>query len=316
MTEQRIISLGKTSQFISQFFRLIVIAILFSIFGIGTAGIGIVISLIIGFSIFKLIPFKTSIYTDFLKLSQQEIDKNVFRNQFRKKLIYNIIIFILTVIPAYFTFSDEFIYSSNIIIIPILVFGVMISSLIFQFYYFNIVNGFIKHYEVTFIQKPISTIDNIVAEYENPENLENEPIKIQSFDTENIEKQERVDYTELVKNKLTDLNKVLENSNIITRISKKIKTLNPSEIIILSVAIGAFAFIILGYGFADIEKFGYVDGEKYYVSRDAEYSDLETTTKLNYGLAFPGFIITAGISYLFLNSKKKGQNNNNGNYGN
>lgn len=314
MTEQRIISLGKTSQFISQFFRLIVIAILFSIFGIGTAGIGIVISLIIGFSIFKLIPFKTSIYTDFLKLSQQEIDKNIFRNQFRKKLIYNIIIFILTVIPAYFTFLDDFIYSSNIIIIPILVFGVMISSLIFQFYYFNIVNRFIKHYEVIFIQKPVSTVDNIVAEYGNSENLENEPIKTQNFDIENIEKKESIDYTELIKNKLADLRQVFNNG--ITRISKKIKTLNPNEIIILSVAIGAFAFIILGYGFADIEKFGYVDGEKYYVSRDEEYSDLETVTKLNYGLAFPVFIITAGISYLFLNSKKKGQNNNNDNYEN
>src|SRR5690606_4089822 len=147
-TEHKIISLGKISLIISQFFRLIAIAILFFIFGIGTAGIGIIISLIIGFSLFKLVPFKTSIYTDFIKLRQQEIDKNIFKRELRKKLIYNIIIFILTVIPAYFTFSDEFIYASNIIIIPILIFGVMISSLIFQFYYFNIVNKFIKHYKV------------------------------------------------------------------------------------------------------------------------------------------------------------------------
>src|SRR5690606_4598306 len=98
------------------------------------------------------------------------------------------------------------------------------------------------------------------------------------------------------------------------RISKKIKTLNYSEIIILSVSVGAVFFLILGYGFADKERFVYHKGEKYYLSKDVINSDMETITKLNYGLAFPGFIITAGICYLFLNSKKKVQKNNNDNY--
>lgn len=141
-----------------------------------------------------------------------------------------------------------------------------------------------------------------------PEDLENElTINIRS-----TEKKDKINYNEIIKNKLADLRQVFNNR--ITRISKKIKTLNPNEMIILSVAIGAFSFIILGYGFAEKERFVYYKGGKYYISRDEEYSDLETTTKLNYGLAFPGFIITAGISYLFLNSKKKVQKNNNDNY--
>ena len=141
-----------------------------------------------------------------------------------------------------------------------------------------------------------------------PEDLENElTINIKS-----TEKKDKINYNEIIKNKFADLRQVFNNR--ITRISKKIKTLNPNEMVILSVAIGAFSFIILGYGFAEKERFVYYKGEKYYVSRDEEYSDLETATKLNYGLAFPGFIITVGISYLFLNSKKKVQKNNNDNY--
>ena len=148
-------------------------------------------------------------------------------------------------------------------------------------------------------------VNNILAKDNSIENSQNEPAETQNVDIGSIEKQDKINYKRLVKNKLTDLNKVLENSNIITRISKKIKTLNYSEIIIVSVAVGAIFFLILGYGFADKERFVYHKGEKYYLSKDVMYSDMETITKLNYGLAFPGFIITAGICYLFLNSKKK-----------
>lgn len=141
-----------------------------------------------------------------------------------------------------------------------------------------------------------------------PEDLENElTINIRS-----TEKKDKINYNEIIKNKLADLRQVFNNR--ITRISKKIKTLNYSEIIIVSVAVGAIFFLILGYGFADKERFVYHKGEKYYLSKDETYSDIETTTKLNYGLAFPSFIITAGICYLFLNSKKKVQKNNNDNY--
>src|SRR5690606_26040984 len=87
-----------------------------------------------------------------------------------------------------------------------------------------------------------------------PEDLENElTINIKS-----TEKKDKINYNEIIKNKFADLRQVFNNR--ITRISKKIKTLNPNEMVILSVAIGAFSFIILGYGFAEKERFVYYKG--------------------------------------------------------
>jgi len=84
---------------------------------------------------------------------------------------------------------------------------------------------------------------------------------------------------------------------------KKIK-LNSNEIIILSVVIGVFIALIMGYAFT--QKYDCEQGIKVYKA-NGDYSEF------NYLLSFGVFIIVSGISYLFLKRirvSEKGTNNN------
>ena len=77
--------------------------------------------------------------------------------------------------------------------------------------------------------------------------------------------------------------------------------MNNNEIIILSIVIGVFIALIMGYAFSQSYDINY-RGIKVY-GKKGDYSEF------NYLLSFGSFIIVAGISYLFLNKRKKTDKN-------
>lgn len=139
MTENKLIELGKVSQFITQFFRYAVIIVLLIIVGMGTTGIGTVIGLIFFKLIQKIIPFKISVYSDFLELIQQKIVTEVFKNEFRKKLTYNLTLLVLTLFIMYMI-SDKWIEYKTLYLV---ILSVITCIILFQLYYFKIVSDFI-----------------------------------------------------------------------------------------------------------------------------------------------------------------------------
>jgi len=84
---------------------------------------------------------------------------------------------------------------------------------------------------------------------------------------------------------------------------KKRLNLNSNEIIILSVVIGVFIALVLGYIFP--QKYDIIRGIKVHGKRHDDFSEF------NYLLAFCSFVITLGISYIYLIRKSNERNNNN-----
>jgi tetrahydromethanopterin S-methyltransferase subunit C len=81
---------------------------------------------------------------------------------------------------------------------------------------------------------------------------------------------------------------------------KKKLSLNSNEIIILSVVIGMFVALILGYIFS--QHYSYYKGIKVYGKYDYHYLSKDST-EFNYLLAFGCFIVVSGISYIRLKRK-------------
>ena len=94
-----------------------------------------------------------------------------------------------------------------------------------------------------------------------------------------------------------------------------VKHFNHSEIIIISVIIGVVIFLLLGYTFGEeqLYEYSYVNGYDSERGRlpKGERLHLHFSTNtvnhfyFNYVLAISGFILSTGISYLFLNYKRK-----------
>lgn len=91
-------------------------------------------------------------------------------------------------------------------------------------------------------------------------------------------------------------------------IKEKIYSLDKTEAIVVSVVIGAVIFLILGYCFGQSEYYWYnhYDKKNMRVSKeiyDEARNDSITYSSftINYALGFIGFIISSGLSYLFLN---------------
>jgi len=74
--------------------------------------------------------------------------------------------------------------------------------------------------------------------------------------------------------------------------------LNHNEIIILSVVIGVFMALIMGYVFSSDY---YIDNGGHKVYGQSEYYTV--SSEFNYILSFGSFIIVSGISYLYLNKR-------------
>lgn len=278
MTENKLIQLGKISHFISQFFRYTVILILLTIIGVGTYGFGVLLGLIFFKFIQKLIPFNISVYNDFLKLSQQKLEVNDFKNKFGKKLIYNFLLFIFISslaggIPYLNNSEDKILFS--------ILSGVFISFLLFQFYYFIVVNNYVRSNKESFSQNSIST---------DEEFIESENIKTSN------------NFENKVKNSTVKTLQFINNKNKLNWM----KSLSQNEVIIVSLIIGAIIFLLLGYGFGDTERIYYnTQSSRGYSDRISYSSHKEDIFKFNYATAFAGFIISSGISYLLLNKIRK-----------
>lgn len=305
MTENKLIKLGKFSQFIDYFFSYgIIFFFLLAIGGaireaigikeqmIDSLGVGlksVAITILIGTALYKYIkemtPFGFSIYRNFIELTKKNISLKTFKAILIKKVIVNIVPFLYFLILVFIAIEEWFSFNTEDKVFFIIVGFIPVLFLLYQFCYFYIVNRFVNTQKETFSQNPFSTNENIIEENDTKKT------------SNKIKSKSSILFYRVKESKSS----VAKKFNILP----KLRSLNHNEIIILSIAIGAFCFILLAYGFAEIEKFAYVRGEKYYVSRDVDDTDIETTIKLNYGLAFPSFIITAGLCYLFLNNNKK-----------
>lgn len=278
MTENKIINLGKISHFISQFFRYTVILILLTAVGVGTVGVGALLGLIFFKFIQKFIPFKISINSDFLQLTQQKIDLKKFKNRFIQKLIYNIIIFVFILslaggIPYLDNSEDKILFS--------VLSGIFICPLLFQFYYFKIVNDYVKLFKDRFSQNSTSIKGDMIEgkEEESSNSFENR-----------------------VKDSTTKTLQVISSKNK----SNWLKSLSHNEIIIISLIIGAAIFLLLGYNLGETEKIYYNTQSSTGSALRIKYSShKEEIFRFNYATAFAGFIISSGISYLLLNKVRK-----------
>lgn len=99
-------------------------------------------------------------------------------------------------------------------------------------------------------------------------------------------------------------NKTITFLQFTNQLNKRLSKLDKNEIIIISIVIGSIFFIILGYTFGERQYFNGI-GKRINQSRYYETSDFSTSVSINYVLGIIGFIITSGISYLYLNSKRK-----------
>ena len=275
MTENKIINLGEVSHFISQFFRYTVILILLTAVGVGTVGFGALLGVIFFKFIQKMVPFKISINNDFSQLIQQKIDLKKFRKKFIIKLIYNIVIFVFLLSLAG---GIPYLDNSEDKILFLVLSGIFICPLLFQFYYFKIVNDYIKLHKDRFSQNLLATNVDMIGGKEKEELSKS--------------------FVNRVKDSTTKTLQFLSSKNK----SNWIKSLSHSEIIIISLIIGAVIFLLLGYNFGETEGIYYnTQKSRGYSDRIAYSSHKEEVFRFNYATAFAGFIISSGISYMLLN---------------
>lgn len=76
------------------------------------------------------------------------------------------------------------------------------------------------------------------------------------------------------------------------------KNLTNKEITIISIVLGTIVALILGYTFGEVQ---YITSKGYRLKEPNDYTN--EVFKINYLLFFCGFIISAGLSYLFLTRK-------------
>lgn len=120
-----------------------------------------------------------------------------------------------------------------------------------------------------------------------------------SIENSNVEKKI---YNYFVSKLNPPMNKIKNfyNNQILVRIKKiEINNLNSDEIIIASIIVATFIALILGCSFGETYYF-YHNG-----NRGSEEKHSYTEFHFNYLLGIASFIIFGGISYIYLNRKKK-----------
>lgn len=276
MTEQKLIKLGKISHFISEIFRYTLILIIFTLVGIGTAGLGFLLGFIFFKFIQKKIPFRTSVYKDYLELTQQKIDVSNLQNRIKRKLGYNVLI--LAIIASLLFVILWNIQNAEDKIFFLVLFGFMIALVFFQFYYFKSIKDFIAKNTEFYTKEIIIENENI---------FEKKILNTSSNSFENNVKDSTIKLLHFLKRK----------NNL---------SLSHNEVIITSIIIGTITFLILGYSFGEKQ---YLDdlGERIAKDRYLRYyknADFSQSISINYILGFTGFIISTGITYLVLNKKR------------
>jgi hypothetical protein len=279
MELKRILFKGKISWVISQIIRYFIIAILLTISGVVTAGIGTIIAIIFYKAIQKWIPFNISIHKDIKSLQADEITIKQFFSRYNRKIIYNYIIFGIPILIPIIIFikilidikkifsATEFEYLEFSIF-----FGVttlIIGLLVFHINYFKLAKNYVK---LKFPEN--SEIDEII-------------------------------------NKKQSLTRRLNFVNIpkLTNLSKsRLKLLNDKEIIIITILLGTLSFSLVGYLFG---KYAFYENgvkvfERSYFEGITNYN-AHIEFEVNYTLGIISFITVSGILYIWLSryTKKK-----------
>ena len=265
-------NLGYFTFIISQIFRYITVIIVMTL----TGGIGV---LFIYFFL-AIIPFKISLYPNFKEFIQNKISVYDLQKKWKKKLEYAIILTsILLLIYVLIIVNDSNNESRFYFTIFFFALFLFISPL---FIYLK------KIKQVYFKDLPI--IKNI-----KPINTSRKKFSLYNFyfdnNTNSISTEKQTENT-------TDKSQISENiknysKKIAFRNGKIFEKLTSDEVIIISIIIGSICFLISGNVFGEI---------KYDEEYDKEIIDF------NYITAIISFIVTAGISYIFLNRKSNNTN--------
>lgn len=271
-------SIGKYSLYASYIFRFLAILLILTPFTMATNGIGGIVAIIFYKIILKLIPFKISLYNDFLLYDNGEIDLEKLFEQWKKKRNYTIYLLSFVIISISLILINNNNYQDRIF------FSILLFILLF-----------ISIPQILFL-KYIK--ENIIQDFK-PQKKEKGKFSIYSFyfdaDSNNVKPENQT-------KPFVDKKQVIEN---VKNYSKKIELtkLNKEEIIIISSIVGLLFGLIFGYFFGTTVYTDY-EGRKFSENHDyIVYSDFS----FNYVLGFACFIVFGGIAYIYLNR----QNSNN-----
>ena len=274
-------NLGYFTFIISQIFRYLTVIIVMTL----TGGIGI---LFIYFFL-AIIPFKISLYPNFKEFIQNKINVYDLQKKWKKKLEYAIILTsILLLIYVLIIVNDSNNESRFYFTIFFFALFLFISPLFI----------YLKKIKQDYF-KDLPVIVNIT-----PINTSRKKFSLYNFyfdnNTNSISTEKQTKST-------TDKSQISENiknysKKIAFRNGKIFEKLSSDEVIIISIIIGSIFCLFAGNIFGETQYF-FENGER----TTPEYSAY-TKIDFNYIIAVISFIITAGISYIFLNRKSNNTN--------
>lgn len=287
-------NLGYFTYIVAQIFRYLTILLVLTPFTMATGGIGGIVGVIFFTLILKLIPFRISLYDNFKKYLLNEIDLNKLHQLYKEKLKYTIILSTIIIISAILILVND--DNSQDRLFFSIFFIVLLLLLVPQCKYLNFIKS---EYIGENILITIPIKDEI-----KPINTSNKIFSLYNFYFGN-------DSTTIVNEKQA------ENPTVITQVSDNIKNytkkiefrngkifekLTSDEVIIISIIIGSIFCLFAGNIFGETQYF-LENGERT-TSQYSNYSKID----FNYIIAVISFIVTAGISYIFLNRKSNNTN--------
>lgn len=292
-------NLGYFTYIVAQIFRYLTLLLVLTSFTMATGGIGGIIGVIFFTLILKLIPFRISLYDNFKKYLLNEIDLNKLHHLYKEKLKYTNILSIIIIISAILILVNDDNLQDRLFFS--IFFFVLLLLLVPQYKYLNFIK---REYIGENILITIPIKDEI-----KPINTNNKKFSLYNFYFGN-------DSTTIVNEKQTenptDINQISDNIKNYTkkiefRKGKIFEKLTSDEVIIISIIVGCIFCIIFGNLFGETQHFK-SNGER--ISNTSHYLYEYSTNDFNYIMAVIGFIITAGISYIFLNRKSNNSNKN------
>lgn len=283
-------NLGYSTYIIAQIFRYLTIVLVLTPFTITTGGIGGIIGIIIGIIFFKfilkLIPFKISLYENFKKFNSDEIDLIELLLQWKNKIKYTfILLFILLTSAILILVNDD--NPKDRIFFSILFF-VLILLLLPQYKYLNLIK---REY----------LNENILLNLYQSDKFKTLKTQKTKFSLYNFYFGDNSNSSE----KQTEKIQISEKLNKFTKTFKFKSTtifekLTSDEVIIISIIVGCIFCLIFGNQFGETQYY-YNNGKRTSSTNNYDYSKID----FNYIMAIISFIITAGISYIYLNRKSK-----------
>lgn len=141
MTESKLIFLGKTAYVFSQIYRWLVILLLMTLIGVGSAGIGMLWAVLIVEGLKRAISFNTSCYKEFEAYINKELEALRLIEKIKQKQIFNsIVLVVLVVIYLIFQFVDGI----SDTLINIILFTPFFGMVLFQMWHCKVTAYFIQ----------------------------------------------------------------------------------------------------------------------------------------------------------------------------